>query len=98
MQNLLHDMKPQFKLFGWRILFQDSDCQINFWSSKDIMWQFVSGVNNKGSRGSKHVEIKYLVVKDKVNKRLIVYDHISFKAMMTDPLGKCLDPKVLIRI
>ena len=46
--------------------------------------------NNKISTGSKHMEIKYLIVKDLVKKGDIVIEHIRIESMLTDPLTKGL--------
>ncbi|RVW26505.1 Retrovirus-related Pol polyprotein from transposon TNT 1-94 [Vitis vinifera] len=46
--------------------------------------------NNKISMGSKHMEIKYLTVKDLVKKGDIVIEHIRTKSMLADPLTKGL--------
>ena len=48
--------------------------------------------NNKISAGSKHMEIKYLTVKDLVKKGDIVIEHIRTEFMLADPLTKCLKP------
>ncbi|RVW64728.1 Retrovirus-related Pol polyprotein from transposon TNT 1-94 [Vitis vinifera] len=48
--------------------------------------------NNKISTGSKHMEIKYLTVKDLVKKGDIVIEHIRTESMLADPLTKCLKP------
>ena len=48
--------------------------------------------NNKISTGSKHMEIKYLTVKDLVKKGDIVIEHIRTKFILVDPLTKGLKP------
>ena len=48
--------------------------------------------NNKISMGSKHMEIKYLTVKDLVKKWDIVIEHIRTESMLADPLTKGLKP------
>ena len=48
--------------------------------------------NNKISTGSKHMEIKYLTVKDLVKKGDIVIEHIRTESMLADPLIKGLKP------
>ena len=49
--------------------------------------------NNKISTGSKHMEIKYLTVKDLVKKKGdIVIEHIKTKSMLANPLTKGLKP------
>ena len=48
--------------------------------------------NDKISTGSKHMEIKYLTVKDLVNKWDIVIEHIKTEFMLANPLTKGLKP------
>ena len=48
--------------------------------------------NNKITTGSKHMEIKYLIVKDLVKKGDIVIEHIRIESMLVDPLTKGLKP------
>ncbi|XP_060195238.1 secreted RxLR effector protein 161-like [Lycium barbarum] len=50
--------------------------------------------NNKSSSVSKHMEIKYLVVRDMVKGKDIVIEHISTDLMLADPLTKGLRPVV----
>lgn len=44
--------------------------------------------NNKGITGSKHIKIKYLIIKEKVKEGDITGDHISIDDMVADPLTK----------
>ena len=48
--------------------------------------------NNKISTSFKHIEIKYLTVKDLVKKEDIVIQHIRTEFMLVDPLTKGLKP------
>jgi len=48
--------------------------------------------NNKSSSGSKHIEIKYLSVRDLVKKCDIIVEHINTQVMVADPLIKGLRP------
>ena len=48
--------------------------------------------NNKSSSGSKHIEIKYLLVRDMVKKCDIIVEHINTQVMVADPLTKGLRP------
>jgi hypothetical protein len=48
--------------------------------------------NNKSSGASKWIDIKYLVVKDKVKDDTIVIQHINTRAMLVDSLTKALPP------
>jgi hypothetical protein len=50
--------------------------------------------NNKSSCDIKHIDIKFYVVKDKVQDHSISLEHISTKKMLTDPLIKGLPRNV----
>jgi len=50
--------------------------------------------NDKYSKGVKHMELKYFVVKEEVQKHKVLIDHVSTKLMIIDPLTKGLPPKV----
>ena len=50
--------------------------------------------NNKSSTKSKFINIKFLVVKERVQSELISMEHIRTSSMITDPLTKGLPPKV----
>lgn len=46
--------------------------------------------NNKRSNGSKHIQIKYLLVRGEVKEQQIKVEHINFDAMIVDQLTKGL--------
>ena len=48
--------------------------------------------NNKSSKGSKHIELKYLTVRDLVKNEGIMVEHIDATNMLVDPLTKGLRP------
>jgi hypothetical protein len=50
--------------------------------------------NNKSSGASKWIDIKYLVVRDKVKDGIIVIQHINTRAMLADSLTKALPPTI----
>ena len=50
--------------------------------------------NDKYSKGAKHMELKYFVVKEEVQKHRVSIEHISTNLMIVDPLTKGLPPKV----
>ena len=50
--------------------------------------------NDKYSKGAKHMELKYFVVKEEVQKRKVSIEHISIDLMIADPLTKGLPPKL----
>jgi hypothetical protein len=45
--------------------------------------------NNKSSGAFKHIDLRYLVVRERVHDRTINLEHIGTKEMLTDPLTKC---------
>jgi hypothetical protein len=48
--------------------------------------------NNKSSGASKWIDIKYLVVRNKVKNSIIVIQHINTRVMLVDSLTKALSP------
>ena len=50
--------------------------------------------NNKSSNATKPIEIKYYVVKDKIQDHTISLEHIRTKDMLADPSMKGLPPNV----
>ena len=49
--------------------------------------------NDKYSNGEKHIELKYLTIKEKVQKQQVLIEYISTQLMIADPLTKGLPPK-----
>ena len=50
--------------------------------------------NNRSSSKSKYIDIKFLVVKERVQSLQVSIEHISTNSMIADPLTKGLPPKV----
>ena len=50
--------------------------------------------NNRSSTKSKFIDIKFLVIKERVQSGLISIEHIGTNSMIADPLTKGLPPKV----
>ncbi|KAG8056507.1 hypothetical protein GUJ93_ZPchr0002g23482 [Zizania palustris] len=50
--------------------------------------------NNKSSGAAKHIDLKYLVVRERVQDHTINLEHISTKKMLADPLTKGLPPNI----
>jgi hypothetical protein len=50
--------------------------------------------NNKSSGASKHTDLKYLVVRERVQDHAINLEHISTKKILTELLTKCLPPNI----
>ena len=49
--------------------------------------------NNKSSSRSKHIDIKYLAIRERVKEKKVVIEHISTELMIADPLTKGMPPK-----
>ncbi|BAT96301.1 hypothetical protein VIGAN_08321700, partial [Vigna angularis var. angularis] len=52
--------------------------------------------NDKYSKGAKHMELKYFVVKEEIQKHKVSIEHISTDFMISDPLTKGLPPKLFV--
>ena len=50
--------------------------------------------DNRSSTKSKHIDIKFLVVKKRVQSGQVSIEHIGINFMVADPLTKGLPPKV----
>ncbi|KAH9667906.1 hypothetical protein KPL70_021226 [Citrus sinensis] len=50
--------------------------------------------NNKSGSRSKHIDIKYLAIREHVNSQKVVIQHINTKVMIADPLTKGLPPSL----
>ena len=50
--------------------------------------------NNKCSSKSKHIELEYLVVYERLQNKKVSIEHISTKLMIVDLMNKALMPKV----
>jgi hypothetical protein len=50
--------------------------------------------NNKSSDSPKHIDIKYFIVKDRVQDQTVEIEHISTKQMLVDPLTKGLSSNI----
>ena len=50
--------------------------------------------NNRSSTTSKHIDIKYLVLIERVHNHIVSIEHIKTNFMLVDPLSKTLTPKV----
>jgi len=48
--------------------------------------------NNKSGSRSKHIDIKYLAIRERVKDKTVVIEHISTELMIADPLTKGMPP------
>ena len=49
--------------------------------------------NNKSGSRSKHIDIKYLAIRERVKEMKVVIEHISTELIIADPLTKGMRPK-----
>ena len=48
--------------------------------------------NNKSGSRSKHINIKYLAIRERVKEKKVVIEHVNTKLMIIDPLTKGMPP------
>uniref|UniRef100_A0A2N9FCT2 Reverse transcriptase Ty1/copia-type domain-containing protein n=1 Tax=Fagus sylvatica TaxID=28930 RepID=A0A2N9FCT2_FAGSY len=48
--------------------------------------------NNKSGSRSKHIDIKYLAIRERVKEKKVVIEHVSTELMIADPLTKGMPP------
>ncbi|KAL0366988.1 UNVERIFIED_CONTAM: Secreted RxLR effector protein [Sesamum radiatum] len=48
---------------------------------------------NKSESQSKHIDIKYLAIRERVKEEKVIIEHISTELMLADPLTKGMPPK-----
>ena len=49
--------------------------------------------NNKSESRCKHIDIKYLAIRECVKEKKVVIKHVSTELMIVDPLTKGMPPK-----
>jgi hypothetical protein len=50
--------------------------------------------NNKSSGAAKHIDLKFYVLKEKIQNHTISVEHVITKEMLVDPLTKGLPPNM----
>ena len=48
--------------------------------------------NNKSSSRNKHINIKYLAIREHIKEKTVVIEHVSTELMIVDPLTKGMPP------
>jgi hypothetical protein len=48
--------------------------------------------NNKSGSRSKHIDIKYLAIRERIKEKKVVIEHVSIELMIADPLTKGMPP------
>ena len=69
-----------------------------YWKTTKVILRpaIIYAPNNHSSGATKHIDIKYYVVKDKVRDHTISLKHIKTEKMLTDLLTKGLPPNVFM--
>ena len=49
--------------------------------------------NNKNGSRSKHIDIKYLAIRECVKEKKVVIEHVNTELMIDDPLTKGMPPQ-----
>ena len=49
--------------------------------------------SNKSESQSKHINIKYLAIRERVKEKKLVIEHVNIELMIADPLTKGMPPK-----
>ena len=49
--------------------------------------------NNKNGNRSKHIDIKYLAIRECVKEKKVVIEHVNTELMITNPLTKGMPPQ-----
>ena len=97
--SLLLVLKPQVMLYGCGILSQDLVLSTLLLNLLRIYCDNTATIffskNGKFSSGSKHIDLKYLVVKERVQKQVSI-ENIRTTLMVVDPLTKGLPPKAYL--
>ena len=49
--------------------------------------------NDKSESGSKHIDIKYLAIRERMKDKKVVIEHVITEVMLADPLTKGMSPQ-----
>ena len=49
--------------------------------------------NDKSESGSKHIDIKYLAIRERMKDKKVVIEHVITEVMLADPLNKGMSPQ-----
>ena len=85
-----HDVWLKSFIYGLRIVDSISRPLKLYCDNSAIV--FVAKNNKSGSR-NKHIDIKYLAIRECVKEEKVVIKHISTEFMIVDPLTKGMPPK-----
>ena len=72
-------------LYGLRIIDSISRSLKIFCDNSTIVFL---AKNNKSESRSKHIDIKYLAIRERVKDKTVVIEHVNTKLMIADPLTK----------
>ena len=78
-------------LFGLRVVAISRSLKLYCDNSSTIFM----AKNNKSESRSKHIDTKYLAIRERVKEKTVVFEHISIELMISDPLTKGMPAKVM---
>ena len=83
-------------VYGLRVSFLGLELWILSLSQLRIYCDNSAGVfmakNNKSGSRNKHIDIKYLAIREHVKEKKVVLEHVSTEMMITDSLTKGMPP------
>jgi hypothetical protein len=85
----LHDVWLKSFIYGLKIV--DSISKPLRMYCDNLVVAFMAKNNKSGSR-NKHIDIKYLSIREHVEEKKAVVEHINTKLMIVDPLTKGMPP------
>jgi hypothetical protein len=80
-------------IHGLKVVDSISRPLVQYYDNKPVVFY---ASNNKSSVAAKHIDIKYHVVKFRIQYQTIDIKHISMTRMLADPLTKGLSPSILM--
>ncbi|RVW65458.1 Retrovirus-related Pol polyprotein from transposon TNT 1-94 [Vitis vinifera] len=93
---LMYMTDKQFRAISWRsvkhTLTATSTMEAEFISCFEATSHVFIAKNKKSGSRSKYIDIKYLVIRERVKEKKVVIEHINTELMIADPLTKGMPP------
>jgi len=84
-----HGVRKSF-ISGLRVLEFISRPLKLYYDNSDVVFMVK---NNKSASQSKHIDIKYLAIRECFKEKKLIIEHVSIELMIIDPLTKDMPPK-----
>jgi hypothetical protein len=85
----LHGVWFKSFIYGLRIMDFISKPLRMYCDNSDVVF---TAKNNKSGSRNKHIDIKYLTIRERVKEKKVVIEHVSTELMIVDPLTKGMPP------